>query len=130
MGDRARAATLRWYQLRAALTVAVALGTIGCDWMNRRLAPRLARAPQADFSWLPEECPCEDLVIRFDAAVSRDEDGHVRSYTWDFGDGDSSDKNEPQPIHQYPKPGRYFVHLLVADNDNLTSEVTKDVDVF
>lgn len=34
-------------------------------------------------------------------------------YTWDFGDGNSSE--EPNPMHRYDEEGEYLVRLFVAD---------------
>jgi len=50
--------------------------------------------------------------FQFSAAVS-DSDGDSLSYNWDFGDGKSSD--EENPIHQYFSPGTYTPKITVSD---------------
>ena len=42
-------------------------------------------------------------------------------YTWDFGDGQSSE--EVNPIHQYSAPGVYDVSLVVTSSAGCTDEV-------
>ncbi|MGA1848071.1 MAG: PKD domain-containing protein [Thermoplasmatota archaeon] len=53
--------------------------------------------------------------IEFDGSLSRDPDGEVGSYEWDFGDG-SADSGEVVQ-HRFTAPGLYSVELLVQDND-------------
>jgi hypothetical protein len=55
------------------------------------------------------------LEVRFDASFSRDPDGSIVSYEWDFGDGSSGTGIEP--THAYPSGGRYFPTLTVTDDD-------------
>ena len=50
----------------------------------------------------------------FDAAASRDPDGDVTSFVWDFGDGTTA--TGPQASHTYAAPGTYEVRVTVADN--------------
>ncbi len=52
--------------------------------------------------------------VEFDAGGSRDPDGSVSKYAWDFGDGFTS--GGIRTGHIYQKPGRYAVSLTVADN--------------
>lgn len=52
--------------------------------------------------------------IAFYSNGTRDEDGEIKSYEWDFGDGSKS--NEANPIHVYKEPGNYTVTLKVIDN--------------
>ena len=46
--------------------------------------------------------------------LSFDEDGSIVSWSWDFGDGTSSD--EPSPVHTYASLGEFAVVLTVTDN--------------
>ena len=65
--------------------------------------------PEAQF-----ELDCRDLRCAF-VDRSRDGDGNVVSWEWDFGDGATS--SERNPAHVYQAPGRYEVLLVVTDDD-------------
>ena len=52
--------------------------------------------------------------IAFSSKGSNDPDGDIVSYSWDFGDGNTS-TNE-NPIHTYDTIGEYDVSLTVTDN--------------
>jgi PKD repeat protein/cytochrome c553 len=58
-------------------------------------------------------------AVRFDGSGSRDPDGQVVAYSWDFGDGSSG--TGPTPMHTYAASGTYNVSLTVTDSQNLTS---------
>jgi PKD repeat protein len=65
--------------------------------------------PDAEF-----ELDCQELRCAF-VDRSRDEDGSVVSWGWDFGDGATS--SERNPTHVYQAAGRYEVLLVVTDDD-------------
>jgi PKD repeat protein len=77
--------------------------------------------PDADFSFV-----IEDLTVSF-SDMSSDSDGSVVNWTWNFGDGNVS--YEKNPSHQYGKYGSYNVVLTVTDNDGLTDEASKKVEI-
>lgn len=56
-------------------------------------------------------------IVPFDN-LSKDFDGIVTNWDWNFGDGNTS--TEEHPIHTYAAPGTYTVSLTVTDNDGLT----------
>lgn len=59
------------------------------------------------------------LAVQFDGSSSIDSDSpYGLKYSWDFGDGTTSE--EPKPIHQYLYPGEYEVTLVVTDVDGAT----------
>ncbi len=58
---------------------------------------------------------------------SKDEDGKIVSYKWEFGDGTVS--NEQNPTHVYTKEGTYTAKLTVTDDKGLTNTVTTNVTV-
>lgn len=49
------------------------------------------------------------------------------SFAWDFGDGITSDEQEPQ--HTYETPGLYKVKLTIEDNEGLTYNAESDLKV-
>jgi PKD repeat protein len=69
------------------------------------------------------------LEVIFDGSASTDDIGIV-SYTWDFGDGATS--NEINPIHTYGFAGEFDVVLMVSDGEftdtaELTIVVTENI---
>ncbi len=60
--------------------------------------------------------------ISFDSNGSSDSNGSIASYAWTFGDGASS--NEDNPSHTYHAPGTYQVILTITDNDGATDTDT------
>jgi PKD repeat protein len=65
--------------------------------------------------------------IEFDATGSRDEDGQVVAYEWDFGDGHGSDA--AADAHIYLESGEYVVTLTVTDDLGTTATDTIFVSV-
>jgi len=63
-------------------------------------------------------------LVRFDASASRDPDGGLVDYAWDFGDG--SQVSGPQVSHVYRAPGRFDVTLRVTDHSGLANASAED----
>lgn len=61
----------------------------------------------------------------FDATGSSDPDGSIRSYFWDFGDGEAA--TGATATHGYRREGTYTVVLTVIDNDWRASEATATI---
>jgi parallel beta-helix repeat protein len=78
--------------------------------------------PFANFTFSVEESP-----VLFNGSSSYDPDGHIVSYDWDFGDGKTG--SGEIMYHKYCDVGTYYVILTVIDDDWLTSNITKCVDV-
>ncbi len=78
--------------------------------------------PVASFTATPSQ-----LVVAFDGSGSKDPDGTVTSYAWDFGDGGTS--ANATTSHTFASAGTYSVKLTVADNQGATNSVTKSVTV-
>jgi PKD repeat protein len=80
-------------------------------------------APVADFDFIcnAEECTFTD--------ASTDTDGTVASWSWDFGDGNTS--TEENPVHTYTitELTTFDVELTATDDDGATHSVTKQVAV-
>jgi PKD repeat protein len=56
-----------------------------------------------------------------------DNDGHVTSYHWDFGDGKTSD--EKSPSHTYNNQGIYTATLTITDNNGSKDTSTMKISV-
>ncbi|PWU11776.1 MAG: hypothetical protein C5B51_01970 [Terriglobia bacterium] len=65
------------------------------------------------------------LAVAFSSAGSRDPDGTITSYSWNFGDGASS--TVPNPGHTYAAPGVYTALLQVTDNSGAKSSTSVTV---
>jgi len=70
--------------------------------------------PVAVSAATPTEGPAP-LSVSFSSAGSSDPEGDALSFSWDFGDGTSS--NEANPLHTYVKTGQYTVRLTVSDGN-------------
>ena len=64
-------------------------------------------------------------AVQFDGSQSKDPDGAVTKFAWDFGDGTTGAGKVTG--HTYAKPGNYVAKLTVADN--LHSQVTSSVEI-
>ncbi|MGY1746890.1 PKD domain-containing protein [Blastococcus sp. SYSU D00695] len=68
-----------------------------------------------------------DLAVSVDGTSSRDSDGTVAGYAWDFGDGQSG--TGATASHTYATPGTYTVRLTVTDDDAATARAEQPVTV-
>ena len=87
--------------------------------------PPSNEAPNADFDFTYPAYTGN--AVHF-TDLSTDSDGNIVSWHWNFGDGTTS--NEQNPSHVYNSRNEYSVTLTVTDNDGASSSVTKTVPVF
>lgn len=64
------------------------------------------------------------LEAVFDATCSRDEDGYIVEYRWEFGDGTQGFSNSPVMRKIYYQPGTYIPVLTVTDNRGASRSTT------
>jgi len=82
--------------------------------------------PSAEFTVVPDSVTAGEEV-RFDASGSKDSDGAVVRYRWEFGDGGEA---EGVAIgHVYAEPGDFLVTLTVTDDGGRTATAEKTVPV-
>ncbi|VVB71792.1 PKD domain protein [uncultured archaeon] len=68
-------------------------------------------------------------TITFNASATRDLDGSIKSYNWDFGDGEVSQTLKPEINHAYSIAGFYKVTLKVEDDKNAIGSFSQLVEV-
>jgi YVTN family beta-propeller protein len=61
--------------------------------------------------------------LTFQAGASRDPDGTVANYAWDWGDGKRAQGLQTRRTHTYSKPGTYTATLTVTDNEGCSNEM-------
>jgi PKD repeat protein len=87
----------------------------------------LDQPPAAVFGSSPA-VPVPGQAISFDATGSRDPDGTIVAYAWDFGDGVAG--TGASAAHAYAAPGTYAVRLTVTDHAGQRATVTRPVTVY
>jgi PKD repeat protein len=84
------------------------------------------RIPQAKFTISPSQ-GAENTLFTVDATNSKDPDGKVDRYAWDFGDAKTATGRTA--THRYPTKGTYKITLTVTDNKGATGSTSHDVQV-
>ncbi len=83
--------------------------------------------PIAAFKYTPA-APKPGDAISFDAKESKDPDGTIVKYAWEFGDGSPLAAGQ-QVTHTFTSSGSYTVTLWVTDDDDLVSSLPLTVEV-
>jgi len=80
------------------------------------------KPPVADFTWMPSN-PKANQTITFGAAISKDPDGYIILYEWDWNnDGVYEESYTASPAtHSWIQADNYPVTLQVTDNDGATN---------
>jgi PKD repeat protein len=68
------------------------------------------------------------LTVAFSSVGSRDPDGTIVGYNWNFGDG-TANSSEPNPSHVYTSAGTFTATLTVTDNSGLTATSSVSISV-
>lgn len=80
--------------------------------------------PVGEFEFFPED-PTVGEDVTFDASDSFDPDGQIVQYLWDFGDGATGEGSITG--HLYAAPGTYSITLTVVDDNDLESNVSREI---
>lgn len=83
--------------------------------------------PIADFKMPDSSQPGEKVF--FDGSISRDPDGQVVKYSWDFNSDGVSDANTAVASYAFPAKGPTQVSLSVSDDKGGTGSVSKSFTV-
>ena len=98
---------------------------VAYDTAIQALMPAATNAPPiADTEPAVRSGPAP-LEVSFETTGSRDPDGSIASYAWDFGDSTSETGSEP--THTYTSGGRYFPALTVTDDDGEASTLVEEI---
>jgi PKD repeat protein len=100
---------------RATLTITSDSNAPSCRAVSSRHLVTVNDPPQAAVK--SSQLVAVDEEVLFDASASRDPDGAITSYEWDFGDGNKGSGVTAR--HNYRAPGTYKVKLTVRDNAGL-----------
>jgi PKD repeat protein len=86
--------------------------------------------PRADFRFSPQN-PDTNTLVTFDASGSRDPDGTIIKYEWDFnGDGRFDEaKTVPTTTQLFDRAKEWRINLRVTDNRGATGSISKIVKV-
>src|SRR5260370_17505889 len=70
---------------------------------------------------------CNLVTCSFSGSASRDSDGTITNYAWNFGDGAMGSGGTV--THTYRAPGTYGVTLTATDNGGATGRQSKSITV-
>jgi large repetitive protein len=79
-----------------------------------RIVVKVDESPLADAG--PDQRVCANSEVRFDGSGSRDFDGVVNRYSWNFGDNTIT--GGEAPIHVFREPGNYRVVLTIEGDQS------------
>lgn len=86
-------------------------------------------APAVTFTISPS-APVPGQQVNFNASATRPAPGRtIRTYDWDFGDGEQKSTTTPQTTHDYQTSGTYTVTLVVTDDAGRTAAGTQTVTI-
>jgi PKD repeat protein len=86
-------------------------------------------APDASFITSPAT-PRVTETVNFNASASQATPGRtIRTYDWDFGDGEQRSTTTPLTTHDYAKVGNYVVTLRVTDDAGRVDVATQSVTI-
>jgi len=86
--------------------------------------------PTAALSFSPTS-PVTGEAVKFDASGSKDPDGKITKYEWDWTNDNKFDEETEEPIHRhlYGSAGQFTVRLRVTDDRGATAETIATIEV-
>ncbi len=82
-------------------------------------------APDVDFDWSPTDLIVFETVTF--TSIATDTGSGIDTYSWDFGDGDTSTLENP--THVYDEADTYLVALTVTDNVGNPFTYSKEIEI-
>lgn len=101
-------------------TNSIAVGAIPVGAAPAGIAVVPDQGPQASFFVSPARRRAKK-ALTFQASGSKDPDGKIASYAWDFGDGAHLVGSQVTRTHRYKRPGTYLVTLAVTDDEGCST---------
>ncbi len=112
------------YQQAGTYTVTLTVTDVsGCENSTSQEV-HVNYAPEAIFSY--DNACLGDSTSFTDFSYTNN--GYINNWSWDFGDGNTSD--ETDPVHTYTTNDTYYVTLIVWDNSGCSDSITLPVQVF
>lgn len=106
--------------VNTATNVPSASISVGKEPAGIAIAPD--QPPTASFRVTPQK-RIAGRKLTFHAGASRDPDGTIATYAWEFGDGTHSKGSTATLTHTYARPGTYTASLTVTDNEGCSTEL-------
>ncbi|HWI71584.1 MAG TPA: PKD domain-containing protein [Baekduia sp.] len=110
---------------KATVTLTVASGEL--DAARTRTVTVSGVAPTAAIAFGGPDGAVAGTTLSFDGSGSKDADGSIKAYQWEFGDGTTA--AGVAVSHAYAAAGKYAVKLTVTDDDGATASTNKFVTV-
>jgi PKD repeat protein len=89
--------------------------------------------PTAQFSWSGSQAatPHAGTAVSFDGSQSRDSDGRIATYAWDWTSDGTYDSTGTNYVvsHVFPTPGSYRVTLRVTDDDGVIATTSQTLTI-
>jgi YVTN family beta-propeller protein len=101
-------------------TLNAAVGAIPVGVAPTAVAIVPDQGPRASIFVLPARKRAKK-ALTFQGSGSRDPDGQIANYAWDFGDGGHVEGPKPTRVHRYRRPGEYLVTLAVTDEEGCSN---------
>jgi len=96
-------------------------GSIGVGTAPTGIAIVPNQSPTASFLVTPSQRVARRRLT-FQAGASKDPDGRIATYAWDWGDGKRARGPQARRFHTYRRPGTYVATLTVTDNEGCSTE--------
>ena len=108
-----------------SIPLATALVAVGfLEACGGSTGPPPNKPPTASFTATPASGP-PPLAVSFDASGSSDDDGSIRTYAWDFGNGATASGRTVD--HTYEDSGAFQVRLTVTDDDGSQASANEEL---
>ena len=96
---------------------------VGCSNESTAITVNKLLPPTASFTAPSTSCSNLEIVFNNNSTA----DGDAVSYSWDFGDGNTS--TESHPTHIYTNAGQYEIKLIASYSPTCKSEVSRTIDI-